>query len=272
MKDAPVVDIHNVQYRGFSSSISDMFLTVDQERIDCCALTCGGVMQSDRDRFLLQGVSPPSIMKRIFVHTGVPIIIFAAAMYGALHVPDHAANEFISTSLVLLFFGYFVLQCFKGRSKRMEVRKDLLWTKYQIQRQLLQSRGRKAPEYESILIMERPDDDHEDGLFTTNTNLPEYYMGQSNADLNAAHPCCLLACYRNDIDKDDDNGTLRKEMVNRNLCRRLYTGLCPSWYHCLCRQYYFLQCCGMCALAQEGREVEYVLLPPHYRRIDYISK
>jgi hypothetical protein len=266
----PSTDVHDVRFRGFSSSISDLFITPDQERVDCCAITCCGILQTDRDRFLLQGITPPSIIKRLFVHVMIPIFIFVAAGYGALKIRDTAWNQAVSTSLVVMFFAYFVGQCYKGRSKRIEIRKDLLYTKYQIQRQTLAHRH-QTPKYASILEMERPDDEDENNhnninmavtsiIRSNNIHDPVYYMGQKNNDFACAHPCCLLSCYRQDRDASNSS-----HPPTENMCRRLWTCLCPS----LCGSH--LQCCGMCAVAQEGREVEFVILPPPFRQIDYIS-
>jgi hypothetical protein len=48
---------HLNHHRGFSTSIYDLFTSPETERVDCCAMTCCGLMQHDRDRYLLQGTS-----------------------------------------------------------------------------------------------------------------------------------------------------------------------------------------------------------------------
>jgi hypothetical protein len=154
---------HDANHRGFSTSIFDMFSRPENERVDCCALTCCGMLQSDRDRFLLQGISPPGPLKRVIVHILLPIGIFVFAGYGATQIQEVWMNQIISSALVLLIVVYFYSQCNKGRNKRMDIRKDLLWTKYQMQQNRRQNLS-------VVLEQERPDDGGTD---------QEYYLGQS---------------------------------------------------------------------------------------------
>ena len=236
-------------HRGFSTSIHDMFQSPETERVDCCALTCCGMLQSDRDRYFLQGVTPPSLLRRLWLHVVFPVILFSIAGFAAFRIPDARVNEAFTTTALLLFVFYIILQCLKGRAKRIEIRKDLLWTKAQLLDQRRQNLS-------VILEQERPDDHGED---------QEYYLGQRQGDFRAAHPC-FCGCYAEDrlvqsslnSDNDDDTG-------RASLCTSIWNWCCPPFcgMHC--------QCCGVCALAQEGREVETALLPRSYLRVDYVT-
>jgi hypothetical protein len=154
---------YDTNHRGFSTSIFDMFARPENERVDCCALTCCGMIQSDRDRFLIQGISPPGPLKRVIVHIMFPIFVFVFAGYGATQIRDPLVNHIVSSVLVLLVIAYFFSQCNKGRHKRVELRKDLLWTKYQMQQNRRQNLS-------VALEQDRPDDEGRD---------QEYYLGQS---------------------------------------------------------------------------------------------
>lgn len=231
-----------IDYRGFSTSIHDMFTSPDNERVDCCAMTCCGVLQTDRDRYLLQGVPPPGAFKRITVHIVVPLCVFMIAGLCATHIANVIVNQIVSVTLLLFLFIYLSLQCYKGRMKRVGIRKDLLYLKYQIHH------NTSRQDLLTLLDHERPDD--ADG---------EFYLGQSERDFTCAHLCCGL--YAEDRKVSGSTGTVR----DANMCSRLWT----SCWHPICGMH--LQTCGLCAVAQEGREMEHVLLPPSYRRIDYIS-
>jgi RsiW-degrading membrane proteinase PrsW (M82 family) len=260
----------NNDCRGFSTSIADMFAEPDNERIDCCSVTCCGILQTDRDRFLLQGVPPPPPIKRCTVHFMLPVTIFLTAGLAAMHVRDPTLNQVASTALVLALVGYFVLQCAKGRSKRIDIRKDLLWFKYRLQNRRriglsvgAGAGGASSPaasspssrlfggrnSWHAILLQQhqipRPDLDddfdaqHHGGGGNASSS---FLLGQSAHDLGAAHPyCCGIGCYKADT------------TASKNNC-------CG----------YYVQLCGLCAVAQEGRELE-LLLPDYYRRIDYIT-
>lgn len=234
-------------HRGFATSIHDMFQSHETERIDCCAMTCCGMMQSDRDRYFLQGVAPPSLLRRLWLHIVFPCFLFSIAGYAAMNIPDNRINNLFTTGTLLLMIYYLVLQCSKGRAKRIEIRKDLLWTKAQVLDQRRQNLS-------VILEQERPDDHSEE---------QEYYLGQRRRDFYAAHPC-LCHCYvedrlaQRDISDADESG-------QASMCTRIWEWFCAP----CCGMH--LQLCGVCALAQEGREVETALLPSSYLRVDYIT-
>lgn len=220
----------STEFRGFSTSIAGLFQDPQSERVDCCAITCCGVLQTDRDRFLLQGIPPPPPLKRCAVHFLLPMVIFLSAGLAATHLAHPLVNQILSTALILSLLLYFCLQCGKGRSKRIHIRKDLLWFKYQ----LLSTR--KPPRNLLILTDRDRPDDNDPAIDDS------YLLGQSKTDIGCAHPCCWIGCY-----------TADEKAHNTSCC-------CG----------YQIQLCGLCAIGQEGREVER-LLPPHYWRIDYIT-
>jgi hypothetical protein len=255
----PIVST-SVQYRGFATSINDMFVDSQYERSDCCAITCCGILQHDRDRFLLTGIKPPSLLKRFLVHVVIPLTIFFAAGIGAVRIQDVVANEIISTLLLLLFLFYILLQCSKGRAKRIDIRKDLLFTKYQIkQHHVLSATNPEEPrrgQYQTLAVLlehERPTDGRDNSERI-------YYLGQTRRDLGCAHPCCTLGCYAEDRPKN-----ITRIGNDDNICSCMFDYVCPPY----CGSY--IQCCGMCAIAQEARDIETCILPAPYRRIDYIS-
>jgi len=254
-----------IKYRGFQSSISDLFLDETQERVDCCALACCGVLQNDRDRFLLSGVTPPTPAKRFVMHVLLPFCLFFFAGMAALHIRDKVANQVVATGLILMLAFYFGLQCSKGRWKRMEIRKDLLYTKYQV------LRG-NADDVEHLARQRYNEEGEDNGDDNDNNNnhSRDYYQGQSRRDLGQAHPCCLIGCYAEDrplpLEQPYDVAS-----PDDNLARCLYETAfpCASGAATCCGMH--VQLCGVCAIAQEGRDVETTVLPKNYTRIDYIT-
>ena len=260
-------NLNDTRYRGFSTSMHDMYIATEFERVDCCAMACGGIFQSDRDRYLLQGITPPSIARRFWLHIFFPLLIFALAAAGAMRIPDQSMNQIFTTATIVLLLVYLIRQCYKGRSKRIEIRKDLLWTKSALQ-------ANRHQNLAVLLEQDPPDDFNQE---------QEYYLGQSQRDFGCAHPCCLLGCYAEDRaayelrpfqqPQDDQQTDENQRQVARdarrrqaNLSRCLWDYACPAIW---CGHQ--LQLCGICALAQEAREVESAILPAAYRRVDYIS-
>jgi len=241
-----------------------MFLNPQQERVDCCAMVCCGIFQSDRDRYLLQGISPPSPMKRFWVHIVIPIVLFFMAGFMALNVPDGLWNEIFVLTFLVMFMASIVVQCSKGRGKRMDIRKDVLWYKYQ----LAQHHEQEHWNLDRILDQKpRPKSyDEDDGEGSTHY----YYQGQTRRDIGCAHPICFLCgCYPNDRPTKEQQSLLLARgdtPQEESLCSCLFRFFCgtPCCGH-------FCQLGGVCGMAQESREIEAVLLPPAYRRLDYVS-
>ena len=220
------------EYRGFVTSITDL----KDAQTDACALVCCGVLQSDRDRYFVTGISPPSLARRIFIHIATPLILFALACYGATHISDPFVNQLTSTLLVAFMLLLVVLQvCFKNRWKRVEVRRELLFRKYH-----------RSIATENIPV-QAPDFDDQ--------SQPQYLQGQTNCDLHCAH--AAVGCYRSDLQ--------RQRNPPNDLCESLAQ---VFTYGCCCG--YHLQVNGMCAVAQEARELN-VIIPAERRRLDYIT-
>lgn len=269
----------NDDFRGFSTSINDLFrFGTLVERVDCCALTCCGVLQNDRDRYLLTGVSPPSLLKRLILHVFLPLTLFFIAGMGAMRIRHVRLNQIFCTTLIALLVIYLFLQCSKGRAKRMEIRKDLLYVKYQLQQlQKQQQRGGRRGSNKSnannngiadvLEHCERPyeaeddDDDDEERAYLT-------ALGQTRNDIRCAHPrYCLIGCYANDRNSRNNSNSIERDADNDNVCSCLYDMACPSSYCCGM----YPQLCGLCAIGQEAREIELQLIPERYRRLDYIT-
>ena len=234
----------NSDFRGFSTSINDMFTYQEHERVDCCAMACCGILQADRDRYLVTGVKPPSPSRRFITHVGLPVWMFFAAMYAAVQIPDPWLNQLVSTGLVFTVVAYFITQCIKGSWKRRQVRKDLLWSKYHF---------RTSGDFR-----QRTDEDSVEEERTGET--PAYFMGQTPADIRNSHGIC--GCYVTD---QSPNHRFKQEA---SFCARLFHCFTKVCCGAMCGMHF--QACGICGVAQEARQLE-TLLTAGYRRIDYIT-
>jgi hypothetical protein len=243
-------------YRGFTTSITDMFTDPAHEGTDCCALACCGVLQSDRDRYLITGTRPPGCFKRFWMHFVLPATLFLLAIYCAFQVPDPLMNSLACTTLLFAFLGYFVTQCFKGTMKRQQVRKELLWNRYH-----LLVKG---------VVRHRTDEDSMDEAMSG--RVPVYFMGQTLRDMSCAHS--PFGCYASDRRMNDrtigggggDNPVDGSKTPT--LCRRFFECFMNACCGVLCGMH--VQICGLCALGQESRELQ-AIMPPGYARVDYIT-
>jgi RsiW-degrading membrane proteinase PrsW (M82 family) len=232
-------------YRGFNTSIADMWRYPEQERIDCCSIACFGCLQADRDRYLITGVKPPTFCRRICAHLIMPICIFGLAIFAAVNIPDPYTNQLTCYCLVFTFVMYFFSQCLKGAWKRRQVRRDLLWAKFH---------KRDSGRFRRRRDEESDDEDYGDEDY--------YFMGQTRSDICNAHSLC--GCYATDRGSNFVFGA--DEEIT--FCTRIFDCFTNICFNKICGMH--LVCCGFCGVAQEGREIE-ALLRPEMLHIDYVT-
>jgi hypothetical protein len=189
----------------------------------------------------------------------------------ALHIQDPVLNQLMCTGLILLLVYYGFLQCAKGRAKRIMTRKNILSMKVQLhQRKRNLNNGISldssyqhnltvglAEQQDGVSDHSGDDEDEEEEALWLQT-------GQTRWDVACAHPFCFVGCYPD----DRSSGELTETPAANNLCRCLYKTFCCGGAAC-CGCY--CQVCGVCAMAQEARELETLLLPARYRRLDYVT-
>jgi hypothetical protein len=241
-------------YRGFNTSIADMWRYPDavNERIDCCSIACFGCLQADRDRYLMTGVKPPTLCQRIFTHCILPFLIFGLAIFAAVNVPDRYMNQLLCYGFVFAFIIYFISQCCKGAWKRRQVRRNLLWSKYN-KRGVGRFRWRRREGSDQEDHLDDDDDDDDDDHFL---------MGQTRGDIWNAHALC--GCYA--VDRGRNFAFGAEEEIT--FCTRMFdccTNVCCAK---MCGMHFL--CCGFCGVAQEGREIQ-AQLRPQELHIDYIT-
>ena len=261
-------------HRGFATSITDMFDKPEYEREDCCAITCCGVFQADRNRYLITNIPAPSWQKRWNVHFCTPLLIFAWAMVCAINIPDQFLNQLLSTGFVVCLVLYLCIQCSKGSIKRKQARKNLLWSKYNYTATRGHFQHYRRPDNHG-------DDDDSDAISSDasqNTENLQYMMGQTPSDINNSQG--LWGFYLNDMTSNSNNRTdveggdvdatssFNKKNIRNNLCSKLFHCVNTCCCGLICKRH--IQLCGMCAVAQEARELE-LLLPERMKQIDYIT-
>ena len=252
-------------YNGFSTSICSLFQYSPSDenaedsayqtstvRTDCCSLACFGILQSDRTRYLLTGELPQSLFWRMWIHIFVPVVMFLVAGCAAVTIQDQYSNSFVVTSLILLLIFYIAADCFRGTVKRRRLREELLWRMRELD-MIDQGRGEEAIQTE---LMVREAGSREDGTYGP------VDLGQPKHDMECVHR--ILGCAWVDHPKGDRDG----EPTPWDFCGKLwnfFANLC-------CRKMVgcWFQFFGLCALAQEAREVER-LIPAGRRRVDYVT-
>jgi hypothetical protein len=228
-------------YRGFSTSFAHSFVNLKEEHNDICAFLCCGIMQKDRNAYLMTGKKPPSCIKRSFYYIFIPFIILSAAAYVILEAKNFGYNYYVGGVLLGLLALYTAFQLQKSSQKRKKHRREILWHKYGLNGAVLLS----PEEYDNLPPFKRED----------------YMMGQTKNDMVCAHSLC--GCYKDDIIFDDMEGP-----EARNLCGCLWR----CFFCCCCERVAgrYVQCCGICAIAQEGRDLN-KLVAPHKRAVDYVT-
>ena len=91
----------STEYRGFNTSITDMYRYPDMERVDCCSIACFGCIQADRNRYIVNGTKPPGLCRRICVHLMLPLCLFGITLFVAFNVPGTYSRNFNTTKVLL---------------------------------------------------------------------------------------------------------------------------------------------------------------------------
>ena len=252
-------------YNGFSTSICSLFqyspsdedaedeaFRTSTVRTDCCSLACCGILQSDRTNYLLTGELPPSLFQRMWTHLFIPLSMFLLAGCAAVTIQDEYSNKYIVTCLVLVLIIYIAADCFRGTAKRRRVREELLWRMRELD-MIDQGRGEEAIETERMV---REAGSREDGTYGS------VDLGQPKHHMDCVHR--ILGCAWVDYPNGDRSG----EPKPSDFCGGLWNFFANLCCGRMCRCWF--QFCGVCALAQEAREVER-LIPAGRRRVDYVT-
>lgn len=211
---------------GFRTSFSSIFQSPTFYRVDCCSLTCFGILQSDYNRYLLRKQIPPTFMNRIVQYLLIPLVLFCLAGYAAVMIVDPLHNEMISSCLLFMSIFWVIGSCLSSTHKRVNDRREIL------------ERVRGAHSAE-----------------------------QTTGEMYCIHRIC--GCIKLDHDVEQDTEVNRERTsIGDNFCTQIskgYTNICCTKF--LGR---VVQLFGVCALAQESRELD-LLIPDNQRRFDYVT-
>ena len=210
-------------YRGFSTSICDLFRDPSR-RADCCAFACCGLMASDRSRYLLLGERPPPLWRRVLLYVIVPCVLVASMNYFAVETTVEVDGKDTTVMvapfpLKLLFWGYVVLALAYRRTVNRQMRKEVV-----------------------MRVYTRAEEDA--GREVDPARLAAYLKSRDYDVFSAHRSCC---CYAH-----DDVGIDEPVNDRADFCTRLWDLVARVCCCCQC----WWQCCSICAIGQEGREVD----------------
>ena len=212
-------------YGGFSTSICDLFRDPSR-RTDCCAFACCGLMASDRSRYLLLGERPPPIWRRVLLYAVIPCVLLASMSYFAVEEtardPDSGKETTVKKApfpLTLLFWGYVLLTLAYRRALNRQMRKEVVKRVYT-----------KAEE--------------DAGREVQPARLSAYLKSRDWEIFSAHRSCC---CYAH-----DDAGIDEPADERADFCTMLWNAAARVCCCCQC----WCQCCSICAIGQEEREVD----------------
>ncbi len=260
-------------YRGgFSTSICDIFRN-PARRTDCCAVACCGVLSSDRTRYLLTGERPPPLWKRVAMYLIVPAIFIAAMNYFAVDVPLPADYDDSSSSsynkpgddsskesdsgprttkvaplpLVVSFYVYIIILFARGRREKQKTRQDIMAKIY------IERARERGEEVDALQLQQ--------------------IIRSYSWDTWAAHR--RYSCYRHDYEYGADGVMVvgpdvdqDGQVIEQDFCSRLWDCLSKTFFGACCSCW--CQCCSICALAQEEREINR-LTGNEEHTMDYIT-
>lgn len=266
------------KYKGFSTSICDLFHTSDPlHKEDCCAFACCGILARERNAFFRgkliitnpdtttsttiatdrnsasRFIRDPNVLLSVVLPLLLllPLTVLLLWVKASSSTPSSSANNvdhesegsvlFILLFLLLGFCLLLLICC--NRHYQAQFRQELV------------NPHRLFPAYRSFLPQT-----------TTRTRQDSY-------DADCAHPICCCGWYTRDDDNDRSsitNDHTTTTSPHPDLCTvlwKLLSNICCGSCFCRC----WLQCCGCCATAQETRQIKLLLAPTEATQVDYIT-
>jgi len=220
-------------YKGFNTSITHMFTNHNTARSDCCSLACCGMLQSDYNRYILYNRRPPTFRNRFIQYILIPLILFCLAGYSAVMIEDVNLNQVAVWFCLTLTVGWILGGCLRSNQVRSSMREELLRKKMGI------SKG---------VIYDSQD---------------EMDLDQTVREMACAHRMC--GCYATDLSDEETYLSYRHHGDLYSCLSRMFALLCCGR---LCK--YHWQICGICAVAQEARQID-ALVSIDRRRMDYVT-
>ena len=218
----------------FSTSICDLF-SDPLRKSDCCAITCCGLFVSDRTYFLALKKQPPQWWKRILINLVIPAIV-CVALFSIKNVPSRL--RILSLILVV------IVLLKRGQNHRAKVRRAVIerMNRFRQQAEDLQIDGPKSQQIHATC-----------SSFPVNGTV--YIPENRDAVVDGG-------------DSNEDCLHERKRLfLPGDLCSSIW-GLsklfCCGCFGC------WIQCCGMCAVGQEDREMQ-LMLSKQELQIDYVT-
>jgi RsiW-degrading membrane proteinase PrsW (M82 family) len=266
------------KYKGFSTSICDLFHTSDPlHKEDCCAFACCGILARERNAFFRgkliitnpdtttsttiatdrssasRLIRDPNVLLSVVLPLLLllPLIVLLLWVKASCSTPSSSANNVDHESegsvlFILLFlllgFCLLLLICY-NRYYQAQFRQELV------------NPHRILPAYRTFFPQT-----------TTRTRQDSY-------DADCAHPICCCGWYTRDDDNDRSsitNDYTTATSPHPDLCTvlwKLLSNICCG--SCFCRCWF--QCCGCCATAQETRQIKLLLAPTEATQVDYIT-
>jgi len=218
---------------GWSTSINAVFDDPSRHS-NCCALLCCGVLLSDRTAYLLGDDST----RMSWINIVLPLMFLVAIGYLTSQIQTTDATnddgeqqqqqqQEIDPSITLsicifVFIIYTCFACFRGARKRAQARKNMVLYKKEQQQQ--QQQGDDAVTNYHVDF----DWNRETRLFGNPTG------------------CC--GCYKNDDTLQELYPSSKPKDLSAWIFQTITDVFCCGKYWC--------QCCGMCAIGQEDRELQ----------------
>jgi hypothetical protein len=164
-------------YRGFSTSISHSFVYPREWNQDACSLACCGMLQKDRNTYLVTGETPPSCAYRFLAYAFLPLSLLIPGLYLVMRTRKAGFEYGLGISLLIAVTAYVGFQVWRTWSNREYSRKEILMHKYKY------IHG-KLPEDDDSMVAEG-----------------KFLKGQTTKDLSRAHLLCGF--YDDDVLYDD---------------------------------------------------------------------
>jgi len=269
------------RYRGnFSTSICTLFSDPGR-RSDCCSIALCGVLQADRNRYLLLDQRPPPWWRRLLIWVALPFALFVADQQILNRIqniqistkcqqafPDDGSGPYLD-----VFNSTTVIDAYAVNPALTDLRIAhiavfsalLIFVVVLLARAASHRFNFRSQIISKLRDLDSGADANDDGTGGGNSARTDRKTRSEIRSATRTFGCLRAPDNLDNSNNGDDSAASTSGDLCSCLWRTVSAMFCRVCCGCWC------ECCGMCATAQEGREIELLVPADKMQLMDYVT-